>query len=78
MKSFMQYFLSDMLTEGINDPGIFKIIFTAGGPGSGKSFISGKTGLTSMGLRAVNSDDIFEKKLEAAFERSMNDISLTK
>jgi hypothetical protein len=62
------------LSEGVNDPGIFKIVFTAGGPGSGKSFIAGKTGLTSMGLRAVNSDDIFEKKLEAAFERSMNDI----
>ena len=63
-----------LIQEGVNDPGIFKIVFTAGGPGSGKSFIAGKTGLTSMGLRAVNSDDIFEKKLEAAFERSMNDI----
>lgn len=68
LKEFLQ------LSEGVNDPGIFKIVFTAGGPGSGKSFISGKTGLTSMGLRAVNSDDIFEKKLEAAFERSMDDI----
>ena len=63
------------LQEGVNDPGIFKIVFTAGGPGSGKSFIAGKTGLTSMGLRVVNSDDIYEKKLEAAFEKSMNDIS---
>jgi adenylate kinase family enzyme len=55
-----------LLTEGINDPGIFKAVFMAGGPGSGKSFISGKTGLTSMGLRVINSDDIFEAQLEKA------------
>ena len=60
MKSFMQYFLK----EGINDPGIFKAVFMAGGPGSGKSFISGKTGLTSMGLRVINSDDVFEANLK--------------
>ena len=30
--------LIDILTEGVYDPGIFKAIFTAGGPGSGKSF----------------------------------------
>ena len=28
--------------------------------GSGKSFIVGKTGLTSMGYKVVNSDDAFE------------------
>ena len=55
-----------LLTEGINDPGIFKAVFMAGGPGSGKSFISGKTGLTSMGLRVINSDDIFEVNLKKA------------
>jgi adenylate kinase family enzyme len=38
----------------------------AGGPGSGKSFIAGKTGLTSMGLRLINSDDIFEAQLKKA------------
>jgi hypothetical protein len=27
--------------EGVNDPAIFKAIFLAGGPGSGKSFIVG-------------------------------------
>ena len=51
-------YYDQLIQEGVNDPGIFKIVFTAGGPGSGKSFIAGKTGLTSMGLRAVNSDDI--------------------
>ena len=29
----------DILQEGVNDPGIFKGIFLAGGPGSGKSFV---------------------------------------
>lgn len=48
------------LNEGVNDPAIFKAIFLAGGPGSGKSFIVGKTGLTSMGYKVVNSDDAFE------------------
>ena len=30
--------LLDILTEGVYDPGIFKAVFTAGGPGSGKSY----------------------------------------
>lgn len=63
------------LDEDVNDPAIFKAVFMAGGPGSGKSFIAGKTGLTSMGLRVVNSDDIFEKHLEREFKRSMDDIT---
>jgi len=33
MQTFKQY-----INEGINDPAIFKVVFTAGGPGSGKSF----------------------------------------
>ena len=28
-----------IIDEGVNDPGIFKAIFLAGGPGSGKSFV---------------------------------------
>lgn len=55
MKSFKTF-----LDEGVNDPAIFKAIFLAGGPGSGKSFIVGKTGLTAMGYKVVNSDDAFE------------------
>ena len=31
------------LLEGLNDPNIFKAFFLAGGPGSGKSFVVGKT-----------------------------------
>ena len=34
--------LKDLLNEGIRDPGIFKAIFLAGGPGSGKSFVAGQ------------------------------------
>jgi len=54
------------LNEGVNDPAIFKAIFLAGGPGSGKSFIVGKTGLTSMGYKVVNSDDAFENAMKKA------------
>lgn len=61
MKSFLTY-----LNEGVNDPGIFKAIFLAGGPGSGKSFIVGKTGLTALGYRVVNSDDAFEAAMKKA------------
>lgn len=54
------------LFEGRNDPGIFKAVFLAGGPGSGKSFIVQKTALQSMGLKIINSDDIFERALKKA------------
>ena len=64
MKLFETY-----LEEGVHDPGIFKVVFTAGGPGSGKSFIAGKAGLgkfSSFGMKTVNSDIIFEKLLRDA------------
>jgi hypothetical protein len=61
MQSFQEYF---NLTEGMYDPAIFKAVFLAGGPGSGKSFIVGKTGLTSLGFKVVNSDDAFEKAMK--------------
>ena len=54
------------LEEGINDPSIFKAVFLAGGPGSGKSFIVGQTGLVSLGMKLVNSDPAFEKALKKA------------
>ena len=55
MKSFKTF-----VDEGPNDPAIFKAIFLAGGPGSGKSFIVGKTALPAHGFKVVNSDDAFE------------------
>ena len=48
-----------ILDEGPNDPHIFKAVFLAGGPGSGKSFVAGKL-LKGGGLKLVNSDDIYE------------------
>lgn len=54
------------LTEGVDDPAIFKAVFLAGGPGSGKSFIVGKTGLPVLGMRVVNSDDAFENAMKKA------------
>ena len=54
------------ISEGVNDPAIFKAIFLAGGPGSGKSFIAGKTGLPALGYRVVNSDDAFEAAMKKA------------
>jgi len=56
----------DFLQEGVNDPAIFKAVFLAGGPGSGKSFIVGKTSLKALGFRLINSDDFFEKGLKKA------------
>lgn len=63
MKSFLEF---AQLEEGVNDPAIFKAIFLAGGPGSGKSFIVGKTGLTALGYKVVNSDDAFEAGMRKA------------
>jgi shikimate kinase len=54
------------LNEGVDDPAIFKAVFLAGGPGSGKSFIVGRTGLPALGYRVINSDDAFEAGLRKA------------
>ena len=53
------------LQEGVNDPNIFKAFFLAGGPGSGKSYVVRKT-TGGLGMRIVNSDNAFEKKLKDA------------
>ena len=63
--------LMDLLNEGVYDKGILKAVFMAGGPGSGKSYITKglfgipeKSGITSMhGLKVVNSDQEFEHYL---------------
>jgi predicted kinase len=55
--------LNQILREGVYDPGIFKAFFLAGGPGSGKSFVTaGAFGGT--GLKTVNSDAAFERGLK--------------
>lgn len=62
-----------IITEGVDDPGILKCVFMAGGPGSGKSYAAkeifgvGKPLTTSFsvsGLKLVNSDTAFEKGLK--------------
>lgn len=68
MLSFSNYLKEEIIEveEGVNDPAIFKAVFLAGGPGSGKSFIVGKTGLQALGFKVVNSDDAFEKAMTKA------------
>ena len=51
------------MSEGVNDPHIFKAVFMAGGPGSGKSFVAQKL-LGGTGLRPVNSDEVYEYLLK--------------
>ena len=64
--------LTDILNEGVYDPGIFKAIFTAGGPGSGKSYAAATLFgmpekmpfVSAKGLKSVNSDKYFETYLK--------------
>jgi len=53
------------IMAGMYDPSIFKSIFLAGGPGSGKSFVARKTTL-GHGLKLVNSDTMFEHLMNKA------------
>ena len=56
--------------EGVNDPHIFKAVFLAGGPGSGKSFVA-RNILGGTGLKTMNSDDVYEilmKKQDLALD----------
>jgi predicted kinase len=72
LKEIKKQLYIDMITEGVDDPGILKCVFMAGGPGSGKSYIAkeifgvGKKTLASVstgGLKIVNSDSAFEAAL---------------
>ena len=60
MKEFLTH-----ITEGVYDKGIFKAFFLAGGPGSGKTFVTQNV-FSGSGLKIVNSDQQFERKLIAA------------
>ena len=62
MKTFQ-----DFIQEGVNDPGIFKAFYTAGGPGSGKSHVARESGARDVnpyGLKVVDSDPLFVKMLK--------------
>ena len=54
-----------LIKEGLYDPGIFKAFFLAGGPGSGKTYVTNKV-MGGMGLKNVNSDRAFEIGLKKA------------
>ena len=58
LNEFRQY-----LNEGVYDPGIFKAFFLAGGPGSGKTFVT-QSAFAGTGLKVVNSDSAFERSLK--------------
>lgn len=55
--------LTGTLNEGVYDPSILKVFFLAGGPGSGKTFVSGKV-TSGHGLKFINSDVYFENLLK--------------
>ena len=55
--------LMDLLTEGVHDKGIFKAVFVAGGPGSGKSYVAEqlfgipeKFNISMSGMKMINQD----------------------
>jgi hypothetical protein len=62
-----------LIIEGVDDPGIFKCVFMAGGPGSGKTYVAQEifgidktflATLSSTGLKVVSSDNAFERLLK--------------
>lgn len=77
MKSFLEF--TQNLFEGVDDPGIFKAVFLAGGPGSGKSFVANRTLPNAiLGLKLVNSDQQLEFLLKKnKIPSNMNRMSQT-
>ena len=53
----------EFLAEGVYDRSVFKAFFLAGGPGSGKSWVSTRT-LGGAGMKVINSDSAFESLLK--------------
>jgi predicted kinase len=73
LKEVQTKLFAELITEGVDDPGILKCIFLAGGPGSGKSFTAkeifgvGKSDIASVsagGLKVLSSDTAFEQGLK--------------
>jgi len=64
MKSFNEL-KNITLNEGLYDPNIFKAFFLAGGPGSGKTFVT-RNAFGGTGLKQINSDNAFERGLRKA------------
>ena len=73
LKQLKTQLFAEMITEGVDDPGILKCVFLAGGPGSGKSYTAkeifgvGKSDISSVsagGLKVLSSDMAFEQALK--------------
>lgn len=72
MLSIKESILEQLMIEGVDDPGILKCVFMAGGPGSGKSFVAneifgvgkGLISAAASGLKIINSDAAFEAGLK--------------
>ena len=67
MLSLKESIILQMISEGVDDPGILKCVFMAGGPGSGKSYTAMEifgidkklqSSFSATGLKSVNSDKI--------------------
>ena len=70
LKKLVEEITKPIIEEGINDPGILKAIFLAGGPGSGKGYVSKglfgipkTTSVSAYGLKVVNQDKALEMLL---------------
>ena len=85
LKEDVNQMFSQVLTEGVHDQGIFKAVFLAGGPGSGKDYVLSNT-LEGQGLVEINSDKALEflmdkkglDKTMPATEKDKRDIVRTK
>ena len=63
--------LMDLLMEGVQDKGIFKAVFLAGGPGSGKSYVAKeifgipeKFNISMSGMKMINQDKEYKYLLQ--------------
>lgn len=72
----------EFLSEGVHDKGIFKAVFLAGGPGSGKDYVLSNT-LDGHGLTEINSDKALEylmdkedldKRMPSSEEKQRNEV----
>lgn len=73
LESIKESIIHQMIIEGVDDPGILKCVFMAGGPGAGKGFVSQETfgiddslksSFSATGLKVVGSDVAFEAAMK--------------
>jgi predicted kinase len=55
-----KFYLDDIISESINDAGIFKAIFMIGPPGSGKSYTLSQLSSGRIPVKIINTDKFFE------------------